>query len=245
MRGQMYIIIFICSFLQFFTANAQVIPTLAKNEYGLEIINDENSYRQIVLLDSNQKMISLRSIIPNIILDLRYATSNNFMHKKMYPSNPDETYLRLQGAKALAFVQHELNEQGLGLKIFDAYRPYSVTKDFWKQVHDERYVANPAKGSGHNLGIAVDLTIIDLKTAKELDMGTGFDNFTDSAHQNFIALPENSLNNRELLRTTMKKYGFIMYDTEWWHYAWPNDYNYAILDLSFEELKHLSKVDKQ
>src|SRR5437867_1601617 len=83
----------------------------------------------------------------------------------------------------------ELNEKGLGLKIFDAYRPYSVTVKFWELIKDERYVANPSKGSGHNRGIAVDLTIIHLKTNEELNMGTGFDNFTDTAHQAFVNLP--------------------------------------------------------
>jgi len=126
---------------------------------------------------------------------------------------------------------------GYGLKIYDAYRPYSVTKKFWDLVHDERYVANPAKGSGHNRGIAADLTIIDLKTKKELKMPTGFDNFTDSAHHDFVNLPGDILKNRKLLKETMEKYGFLEFATEWWHYSLPEPEKYDVLDLSFGELK--------
>ena len=97
--------------------------------------------------------------------------------------------MRLIVARALGRVQQELNEKDLSLKIWDAYRPYSVTEKMWELIKDERYVADPKKGSGHNRGIAVDLTIIDRTTGKELDMGTGFDNFTDTAHQTFKNLP--------------------------------------------------------
>src|SRR4051812_30308091 len=130
-------------------------------------------------------MISLKSSVPLLVFDLRYATTNNFMHRRMYPAKTTDTYLRLPAVKALLQVQQELNKKSLGLKVFDAYRPYSVTKKFWELVHDERYVADPKKGSGHNRGIAIDLTIVDLKTGKELNMGAGFDNFTDSAHHDF------------------------------------------------------------
>ena len=181
-------------------------------------------------------MVELKSLMPNIVYDLRYATTNNFMHRLMYPSNTNKTFLRLPVAHALAKVQHELNEKGLGLKIFDAYRPYSVTEKFWELVHDERYVANPAKGSGHNRGIAVDLTIINLKTGEELNMGTGFDNFTDSAHHSFTNLPEEVLQNRNLLKTAMEKHGFKLFETEWWHYFIANGERFEVLDISFRKL---------
>jgi len=134
-------------------------------------------------------------------------------------------------------VQKELNENGVGLKIFDAYRPYSVTVKFWELVHDERYVANPSKGSGHNRGIAVDLTIINLKTGRELNMGTGFDNFSDTAHQTFTSLPEEILQNRVLLKSTMEKYGFKALDTEWWHFFLTDGSRFEILDIEFKKLK--------
>ena len=210
---------------------------LPKNEYGLTEIRSIKNYRSTTVLDSNQKMVNINRLNPRIILDLRYASINNFMRQEMYPAKTDFSFLRLPVAKALDQIQENLEQKGLGLKIFDAYRPYAVTQKFWELVHDERYVANPAKGSGHNRGTTVDLTIIDLKTKQELDMGTGFDNFTDSAHQSFIALPEKVLSNRILLKETMIRFGFKPLETEWWHYSWPNPERFEILNLSFEELK--------
>lgn len=187
--------------------------------------------------DSTKRMVELKTVISGLIYDLRYATTNNFMNRRMYPKNTRSTFLRLPAALALKKVQQELNEKGLGLKIFDAYRPYSVSVKFWELVKDERYVANPAKGSGHNRGIAVDLTIIDLKTRKELDMGTGFDNFSDTAHHSFKNLPEAILQNRALLKSIMEKNGFKALETEWWHYYLDNGSKFEVLDIDFKKMK--------
>jgi zinc D-Ala-D-Ala dipeptidase len=195
-----------------------------------------NVYNAQVKKDSAKRMVELKIIIPGIVYDLRYATTNNFMRRLMYPEKTTITFMRLPAAVALQKVQKELNENGLGLKIFDAYRPYSVTVKFWELVHDERYVANPSKGSGHNRGIAVDLTIINLKTGKELNMGTGFDNFSDTAHQSFTNLPEEVLQNRGLLKSMMEKYGFKALDTEWWHFFLNNGSKFEILDIDFKKL---------
>jgi D-alanyl-D-alanine dipeptidase len=190
-------------------------------------------YYKQVKDDPGKQMVELKSRIPGLVYDLRYASTNNFMHRMMYPKNTRTAWLRSSAAANLQKVQAELATQGMGLKIFDAYRPYSVTVKFWELVKDDRYVANPAKGSGHNRGIAVDLTIIDTKTKKELDMGTGFDNFTDSAHHAFTALPEAVLKNRQLLKSTMEKYGFNALDTEWWHYSLPEGNRFELLDIYF------------
>ena len=152
----------------------------------------------------------------------------------MYPPNTTYTFLGAPVANGLRLVQDELRASVLGLKIFDAYRPYSVTVLFWELVRDERYVANPSKGSGHNKGIAVDLTIIDLKTGKELEMGTGFDNFTDSAHHDFKSLPDTVLANRSLLKSLMEKNGFKSLETEWWHYYWTGPGTFMVLDIDFK-----------
>jgi D-alanyl-D-alanine dipeptidase len=210
------------------------------SETKLNVTHKWSEYKKEVKADSSKQMIELRSLMPNIVYDLRYATTNNFMHRLMYPANTNKTFLRSPVAHALAKVQHELNEKGLGLKIFDAYRPYSVTVKFWELVHDERYVANPAKGSGHNRGIAVDLTIINLKTGEELNMGTGFDNFTDSAHHTFTNLPEEVLQNRNLLKTTMEKYGFKLFETEWWHYFIANGDRFEVLDIDFKKFRKIN-----
>jgi D-alanyl-D-alanine dipeptidase len=192
-------------------------------------------YRQ-VQADSMQRMMELRSILPAIVYDLKYATENNFTHRKLYKTGA-QTFLRLPVARALQKVQNDLNAKGYALKIFDAYRPYTVTEKMWDLIHDERYVADPSKGSGHNRGLAVDLTIINLKDGNELNMGTGFDNFTDTAHHTFKNLPEDILQNRRLLKEIMEKYGFKALETEWWHYSWPNDRNYEVLDIDFSKLE--------
>lgn len=226
------------TFLLFFSTFLTIITAAQKSDYVRPDVTDKwDDYRKQVKLDSSKKMVELKSMIPGIIYDLRYATVNNFMRRLMYPAGTNNTFLRLPAAKALQKVQQELSGKNLGLKIFDAYRPYAVTVKFWELVKDERYVANPSRGSGHNRGIAVDLTIINLQTGKALDMGTGFDNFSDTAHHSFTKLPEEILQNRELLKSTMKKYGFNPYADEWWHYSIPNTSNFEILDIDFKKLK--------
>ena len=203
------------------------------------MIRDINTLKATAKIDSNKQMIDLKKIIPDVFLDLRYATKNNFMHTKLYPTITT-TYSRLPAAKALQKIQKELLQLGLGLKIFDAYRPYAVTEKMWEPIKDERYVADPKKGSGHNRGIAVDLTIINEKTKEELLMGTGYDNFSDTAHQTFTALPEKIMQNRNLLKNIMEKYGFKAFETEWWHYSLPDPLSYEILDIPFKKLKKIS-----
>jgi zinc D-Ala-D-Ala dipeptidase len=202
----------------------------------LKPVKDLEIYKQQVRDDSLQKMIGLKTFIPSLIYDLRYATKNNFTHKRLY-KNTVETFVRLPVAKALRQVQNDLAQNGYGLKVFDAYRPYSVTQKMWELVHDERYVANPSKGSGHNRGLAIDVTIVHLNDKTELNMGTGFDNFTDTAHHTFKNLLTDVSANRKLLKETMEKYGFQALETEWWHYSWTNDRNYEVLDLGFKTLK--------
>jgi D-alanyl-D-alanine dipeptidase len=184
-------------------------------------------------------MVDLGKINAGFLFDLRYAGTNNFMHQKLYPPIKT-TYLRKAAADSLVSVQHELNKQGLGLKIFDAYRPYSVTEKLWEPVKDDRYAADPKKGSGHNRGIAVDLTIINLNDDKELDMGTGFDNFSDTAHHSFAHLTEAVLQNRLFLKTIMEKHGFKALESEWWHYYLPNPALFELLDIDFKKLKQLN-----
>ncbi len=227
-------------FVIFSTLLVNASPAQDSLQNKLSVTSKLKDYRKEVKNDPDKKMIELKSLTPDLIYDIRYATTNNFMHRVMYPEKNNYTFLREPAAEKLSLVQKELNEKGLGLKIFDAYRPYSVTVKFWELVHDERYVANPAKGSGHNKGIAVDLTIINLKTGKELNMGTGFDNFTDSAHQTFTDLPEEVLKNRALLKSTMEKYGFKPLETEWWHYYLDNGDKYEVLDIDFKKLKKIN-----
>jgi D-alanyl-D-alanine dipeptidase len=182
-------------------------------------------------------MVDPKTLIPELIYDLRYATQQNFTGKRMYPKGIKSSFLRVAAAKSLKIAADSLRQYGLGIKIFDAYRPFRVTVRFWKLIKDERYVANPTKGSGHNRGIAVDLTLYELKSGAELNMGTGFDNFSDTAHHSFENLPAPIANNRFLLKRIMTQAGFNALETEWWHYALPNPSAYSILDIPFKKLK--------
>jgi D-alanyl-D-alanine dipeptidase len=211
------------------------------NKYGLWVIKDKRSLIESIKSNPDKQMLDINKNIPGIVLDLKYAGRSNFMHQKLY-THISTTFIRKPAAIALLQVQKELNQQGLSLKIFDAYRPYSITEKMWEQVKDDRYAADPKKGSGHNRGVAVDLTIIELKTGKELSMGTVFDNFSDTAHHDFKVLPDEILKNRTVLKSMMEKYGFKSLVTEWWHYSLPNAKDFELLDLSFKDLRKLSRV---
>jgi D-alanyl-D-alanine dipeptidase len=233
--GLKWFILSIISCLYADSVQAQHLPT---SLYGLPIINNDSLYKESVLFHPDKLMVSLVQI-PGIVLDLRYASKNNFMHKELYPGNTKNSFLRKPVYQALDHVARDLAQQGLVPVIFDAYRPYSVTVEIWIPVKDERYAANPAKGSGHNRGVAVDLTLADAKTHRLLPMPTEFDNFSDSAHQHFNGTDTIRKANRDLLKRVMEKYGFLPLSTEWWHFSWPHPENFEVLDLSFGQLEKM------
>lgn len=206
---------------------------------GNMIISDPKLYQEAVSINPSKQLIELKTLIPTLQYDLYYASTKNFTGVRMYPKSTQHTYLRQEPAGALLHVANELLAKGIGIRIWDAYRPFSVTVRFWELIGDERYVANPSKGSGHNKGIAVDLTLVDLKTGAALDMPTAFDDFSVSAHHGFMALPPEKIANRELLRSTMIKHGFLPFATEWWHYYWPGADEEDVLDMPFKTLKAL------
>ena len=202
------------------------------------VINNVAIYKNSFSADTGKQIVLLQQFVPQIVIDLKYATKNNFTHQVLYKKSI--AFGRLKMANALKKINEDLAKSGLGLKVFDAYRPYLITKKMWNLVHDERYAANPATGSGHNRGAAIDVTLINLSTGEELVMPTGFDNFTEKAHHAYLALPEDAIKNRVLLRKTMEKFGFVALETEWWHYSLPNAKQYELLDLSFEQLEKLT-----
>ncbi len=154
---------------------------------------------------------------PTILLDLRYATDNNFVKAKMYDC--PRCFFRPAVAKALVKAHKALKKKGFGLKMYDCYRPRPIQWKLWNKVPDPRYVADPRKGSMHNRGMAADLTIVDSE-GKELDMGTGFDFFGKEAYHNYTDLPKQVLDNRKLLLNTMAAVGMKFTTTEWWHYSY-------------------------
>lgn len=180
-------------------------------------------------------LIELIKLDPTIKLDIRYATENNFVGRKVYPEA--RAFLQKAAAKAVARVHKKLSKQGLGLVIFDGYRPWAITKLFWEVTPDEKrkFVADPAKGSKHNRGCAVDLSIFDLKTGALLPMPSEYDEFTERASPNYAGGTAEETRNRELLRKLMEDEGFTVNPNEWWHFDFKNWEDYAIYDISFAE----------
>lgn len=172
-------------------------------------------------------LVRLADVVPNLLCDVRYATANNFTGRILYSS--DTLYARKVVASALARAQEYARVYKLQLKIFDAYRPLSVQRLMWSIVPDERYVADPAKGSRHNRGCAVDLTLCDME-GNELDMGTGYDEFTEKAAAAYNDLPDEVLRNRGLLDDIMTKAGFSVLPSEWWHFDIVGWERYSILN---------------
>lgn len=177
-------------------------------------------------------MVDLEGFIPNLKLDVRYATSNNFTKKIIYDSV--RVFLVDSAAIALKNVAIDLEKLGLGILVFDAYRPLSIQRKLWEIYPDSNFVANPKKGSRHNRGAAIDLTLYQLSDGKSLEMPTEYDDFTEKASQNYFDLSETVLKNRNQLKQAMEKQGFIALDSEWWHFDYGNWKKYPVLDLDFK-----------
>jgi D-alanyl-D-alanine dipeptidase len=192
------------------------------------VVRNVAEYDRIVAADPDKRLVE----ITDIPRDVRYATTNNFMHATLYPVS--KVSLRRPAAIALHEVERELARDGLGLKIFDGYRPYRVTVRMWKRIHNPDFVADPAKGSRHNRGAAVDLTLIDLCTGRELPMPTGYDDFTPRARQDFNDLPAEAIANRAKLREAMTRHGFDPLPSEWWHFDFRGWEKFELLDLPLE-----------
>jgi len=175
---------------------------------------------------------------PTIRLDIRYAATNNFLHRPVY-SQP-RAFLQRPAAEALVRVNGKLREKGYGLLVFDGYRPWSVTKMFWDSASDaERkieFVANPRKGSRHNRGCAVDLSLFDLKTRQEVPMPSAYDEFSERAFPDYAGGTAESRRLRDLLRAAMEAEGFTVYKAEWWHFDYQDWRQYRILNIPFERL---------
>ncbi|MBM4176773.1 MAG: M15 family metallopeptidase [Ignavibacteria bacterium] len=187
----------------------------------------------IALGQTADSLVWLRDIDSTILTDVRYATTNNFTGKVLYKS--DKVYLRKVVAESLSIAQkYFMRQYALRIKVFDGYRPHSIQKLMWEVMPDEKYVANPAKGSRHNRGAAVDLTLVDV-TGKEIDMGTPYDDFSEKSHIDYKNLSKNVLTYREILRTTMEKFGFEAMSSEWWHFDFKGWSKFSIMDVEFND----------
>ncbi len=185
--------------------------------------------------------VELQDLDPTLRLDVRYATSNNFLGRKVYAEA--RVFLQKPAAEAVVRAHRKLGQHGYGLLIFDGYRPWSVTKLFWDETPSSKrqFVADPKEGSRHNRGCAVDLTLFDLKTRRELVMPSVYDEMTERAHPDYASGPEQPRRLRDLLRATMEAEGFTVYPTEWWHFDYKDWRKYAILDVPLAELDRLRR----
>lgn len=212
------------------------IPAFAqKSSTGKPVVvNSFKQYLTSVKTNPDNELVEIKKVIPNIKLDIRYATKNNFMQQVMYKQA--RAFARKPVVEALKKIQKDLNKKGYGLKIFDGYRPYGITVEFYKKASDKNFVANPAKGSKHNRGCAVDLTLINLKTGAEVPMPTPYDSFSAVAAANYQHVRPEIKKNRNFLISTMKKYGLNVLENEWWHYDFTGWQRYNLMDIPFEKL---------
>jgi zinc D-Ala-D-Ala dipeptidase len=181
-------------------------------------------------------LVELVKLDPRLKLDIHYATSNNVFGTAFYEQA--RAFLQRPAAEALIRVNRTLHEQGYGLLIFDAYRPWYVTKIFWDATPpaDHIYVADPAQGSRHNRGCAVDLTVYSLKTGAALAMPSGYDEMSERAHADYAGGTAEERANRELLRSAMEAEGFTVYPEEWWHFDYKDWRRYPIVNVPFSAL---------
>ena len=168
---------------------------------------------------SDTTFVNLKDYSSDFVFDMKYATDDNFLKAKVYDCA--ECYLRLQTVKALVQANEKFMKKGYRIKIFDCYRPLDIQKKMWQIVSNPEYVADPKKGSIHNRGGAVDITLVDA-TGKELDMGTTFDYFGAASAHDYDDLSDEVKKNRKLLRNGMTRFDFRIFKSEWWHYNLKN-----------------------
>jgi len=181
-------------------------------------------------------LVELVKLDRTIKLDIRYATSNNFLGRPVYTQA--RAFLQRPAAEALVRANKSLRKKGYGLIIHDGYRPWSVTKIFWDATPADKkqFVADPSQGSRHNRGCAVDLSLFDLKTGREVVMPSGYDEMTERSHINYTGGTEEQRTLRDILRAAMEAEGFAVYEPEWWHYDYKDWKEYPILNISFAEI---------
>jgi D-alanyl-D-alanine dipeptidase len=181
-------------------------------------------------------LVELRKLDPTIKLEIRYATTNNLFGTVFY-SEP-RAFMQRPAAEALVRVNRKLKASGYGLLVHDAYRPWYVTKVFWDATPDDKkkFVADPSKGSRHNRGCAVDLTLYDLRTGKPVEMVSTYDETTDRAYPDYPGGTSLERWHRDLLRREMESEGFTVYEAEWWHFDYKDWQKYRIGNVAFDQI---------
>ncbi len=182
-------------------------------------------------------LVEVVALDPTIKLDVRYATANNFVGRPVY--DQARVFLQRPAAEAVVRAHRGLAAHGYGLLLFDGYRPWRVTKLFWDVTPPEKraFVADPAQGSRHNRGCAVDLTLFDLATGREVKMPSAYDEMTERSHPDYAGGTPEERRARDLLRQAMEAQGFHVIDNEWWHFDYDTWREYPVLDMPFEALR--------
>lgn len=211
----------------------QIIYTTSK--YGLQVIEKKKSYKQLVERDSQQELVDLKTLVPDAIIDVRYATKNNLIGQKIYPRA--EVFLRKPAALALQSVNERLKSQGYGLVLHDGYRPYAVTELFYEKIQNTTYVADPRKGSRHNRGMAIDLSMYSLATGQIVSMPSGYDETTERAWHSYENTSEEAKRHRDILKKAMLEAGFEIYVWEWWHYDFQGWQECPVFNISHRKIK--------
>jgi D-alanyl-D-alanine dipeptidase len=228
-----------CVLLLLQIGNAQqvsyrITPLRPVEELRAEALKESPPREQGTFLAAD--LVELVELDPTIKLDVRYATANNFLGTPLYTQA--RAFLQRPAAEALVRAHRELKAQGYGLIIHDGYRPWYVTEIFWKATPDDKkmFVANPAAGSLHNRGCAVDLSLYDLQTGKEVEMPSGYDEMTKRAFADYPGGTAEERARRALLRHAMEKQGFLVNPGEWWHFDYKDWKRYPIQNARFEDL---------
>ena len=215
-------------------ASFRITPVRPVEELRTEALKDQPPREQGTFRKPD--LVELTKLDPTIKLDIRYATTNDFLGTPVYTQA--RAFLQRPAALALVRAHHELKAYGYGLIIHDGYRPWYVTKIFWDATPDDKkiFVANPAEGSKHNRGCAVDLSLYDLKTGKEVTMPSGYDEMSERAYANYAGGTAVERARRTLLRQAMEAQGFEVIPDEWWHFDYKDWKKYPILNLRFEDI---------
>lgn len=175
--------------------------------------------------------VDIEQMDDSLIIDMKYATDDNFVGKASYPVR--KCVLQYETAKKLVAANKEFKEYGYKIKVFDAYRPLSVQKIMWGFMPNEDFVANPAKGSVHNRGCAVDITLVNSE-GNEVEMPSPFDDFSEKAHIKYMGASPEAIKNREFMAGIMVKHGFLRMESEWWHFNDENYKQYPVCDTPLE-----------